>query len=373
MPSDAGLRLLTGGRAYGGWKSVRVQRGIEQVAGAFQLSVSELWPGEYEARRIQPGESCELRVGDEPVMTGYVDAVEMTVDAAEHIVEAAGRDKTADLVDCSAIAGTGQWRGRRVEQVAADLAAPFGVGVITQADTGAALPTFSVQEGETAFEAIERAARLRGLLLVTDGRGALVITRAGSTLLQTRLVLAENILRARALLDMRDRFSQYVLKGQTPGTDTHHGAAAAQPKASALDSGVQRHRPLVVVSDAPDLGASLQERARWEAVVRAARSTQVQITVQGWAHAGGLWQPNTLVHVVAEPLRLDHQLLISSVEYVLDEGGSTTELRLTRPDAYTLPPAPAPAGAGPARAPRARPQANDDFWAMPSRPTAGGR
>jgi len=331
-------QLTTDGRRYEGWQAVHVRRGIEQCAGGFELQVSELWPGQDYTRRIDPGAACVVALGGTPVLTGYVDAATMQIDGTRHLVRVMGRDKTADLVDCSAVRSPGQWRGQRIERIAQDLAEPFGIVVRTEVDTGKPLTSFALQEGETVFEAIERAARIRALLLMTDGSGALVLTRAGGTRAPTTLKLGQNILRARAGLDLRDRFSQYIAKGQASGNDFVSGAQVAQMRALASDPGVPRYRPLVVTADTPDAAVGLQQRARWEATVRAARSTRVLLEVQGWRHLGdqgGLWEPNTLVRVEAEPLRLEGDMLIAAVEYSQGEEGTLCTLELTRPDAFS--------------------------------------
>lgn len=355
MQADDTLHLVTGGRDFAGWKGVRVRRSMVQCAGQFELQVSWLRSAYDGANRIAPGEACEVLMGDERVITGYVDTVDINIDAASHEVTVSGRDKTADLVDCSAVRRSGQWRGLKIEAIAAELAAPFGVRVRADVDTGTALQSFALQEGETVFEAIERAARIRALLLVSDADGALVITRAGTTRVRTPLVLGENALSMRGTQDMRDRFSSYSIKGQAPGSDFFSGAQVSQMQAKATDPEVKRYRPLVLMNDAPDLGATLRQRAQWEANVRAARSTEIEVTVQGWRHADGLWQPNALVPVYAEPLLLDDDLLITAVEYQLDERGTTTRLALTRADAFTL----LPITAKPAAAASA-------FWQLPA-------
>lgn len=357
--ADSTLHLLVGGRSYAGWKEVRVQLGMDQCAGGFALGVSERWSGQADDRAIPAGSRCELQLDGETVITGYVDSVRMHMDAGRHSVEVAGRDATGDLVDCSAVRKAGQWRGLRIEQIAAELAEPFGVSVLADVGTGKPLASFALQEGETAFEAIERAARIRGLLLVSDGEGGLVITRAGSSRIATPLVMGQNILEARVALDMRDRYSHYIVKGQAPGSDFFNGTAASQIQAVSADPGVQRYRPLIVTNDAPDLAATLSQRALWEANVRAARSHDIEVTVQGWRHADGLWRANALVPVRAEALRVDAELMISSVVFSLDERGSTTTLRLTRADAYTLLPMKDTrdsAGGG----------AANNFWTLPS-------
>lgn len=330
------LQLLVGGRTFTGWKSVRVRRSMVRCSGDFELGVS--WEGRFGpgVPPIRVGDSCELRIDGDLVLSGYVDQLEAQIDEQRHDVTVAGRDKTADLVDCSAVRKSGQWRAQKIETIAADLAQPFGVEVVAAVDTGKALASFALQEGESVFEAIERAARLRALLLVSNASGALVITRAGQDRVDTALVLGKNVLAMRAARDMRDRFSSYVLKGQAPGSDKFAGPLTSQIYAKATDPDVPRHRPLIIVNDAPDVAATLAERARWEASVRAARSTTLEAEVQGWRHASGLWLPNSLVRVLAADLSIDDELLVTDVEYVKDEGhGTRCTLAMTRADAFT--------------------------------------
>ena len=336
MRAEDTLHLVTAGRDFASWKSVRVRRSMVQCAGGFELAVAWRSSDHEGPRHIAPGEGCEVKIGEDLVITGYVDRVDAAIDATSHEVRVDGRDKTADLVDCSAVRGSGQWRGQKIEAIAAELAKPFGVRVRAEVDTGAALQSFALQEGESVFEAVERAARLRGLLLMSDAQGALVITRAGANTLRTHLAVGENVLAARVCNDMRDRFSTYTIKGQSPGSDFQSGKQVSQMQAKATDPGVTRHRPLLLNNDAPDLAATLRQRAQWEANVRAAQSVEVELLVQGWRHADGLWETNAFVQVYARELALDTTLLIVSVEFMLSDQGTTTRLALTRADAFTL-------------------------------------
>lgn len=339
MPDVA---LTVAGARYGGWKSIRITRGIEQVAGTFELGVSERWPDMGVQRKIAPGDRCAVAVDGETVITGHVDDVSLSYDDASHQVGVSGRDATGDLVDCAAIHKSGKWAGRTMPQIAADLCAPFGISVRAETDTGAALPSWQIQEGESAFECLDRLARDRGVLLVSDGLGALVITRAGTTRIGTALVRGENILAASGTLSLRERFATYIVKGEQAGTDDTYGEQLRQ-KAVASDSTITRYRPLIVIADDQATGASMKRRAEWERNVRAGRSIDISVTVQGWAHAGGLWQSNRIVHVTDEWLRLDDDLLVKQVVFVLDEQGTRCELALTMPQAFDLIPLPAKA------------------------------
>lgn len=334
---QSGVELLVAGRVFSGWQTISVQRGMEHCAGGFRLSVSTQGNALLPQWPIIAGQFCELRLDGRVVITGYVDEVSRSIDAEAHSIEVTGRDATADLVDCSAIRKAGQWRGMRIEQIATELANPFNVPVTTEIDTGKPLTTFALQEGETVFDAISRAARIRGLLLMTDGQGGLLITRAGEKRIDTPLVLGSNLLKASVHVDARDRYSDYMLKGQAPGSDYFNATAAAHVFARAKDPGVMRYRPLILTADCPDIALTLVERAKWEANLRWARSLQVEAVVQGWQHANGVWEPNRVVHFKAPALQLEGDLLIAGVEFSLSlDGGSTSKLSLTHADAFKV-------------------------------------
>jgi prophage tail gpP-like protein len=346
--------LIVDGMAYAGWKTIDISLGMDHCSGQFNLAVSERWPGNAVAWPINAAASCVLKLGDEPVITGYVDEPSISFDAKQHDMAVSGRDKTADLVDCSAINVPGQWHGQKIEKIAAAIAAPFSINVTAAVDTGAPLTTFSLQQGETAFDAIDRAARIRALLVNTDGRGNLVLTRAGTQTIRTAVVEGENMKAGNARYNVRDRFSTYIFKGQTSalawstssGASAQPGVSASQVKAQVDDPGMSRYRPLICTNDQPDVAATLKQRAQWEANVRAARSVEVDVTVVGWAHADGLWAVNRLVAVKSPTMRIDDQMLIKSVHFSLSDAGALTTLTLTKKDAFTLLPL-KPQGASP--------------------------
>lgn len=337
------VELKAGGSHFGGWKAVRVIRGLDQIAGAFYLEVSDRWAGQDLPRKIVPGDSCELLLDGKPVIVGWVDELNVSYDAGSHNISVAGRDATGDLVDCAAISGAGQWNSRTISQIAADLCKPFGVRVRVDegVDVGRPFAAFALQEGETVFEALDRMARMRGLWLMSDGAGGVLITRVAKKRSGGALQLGVNILSASAQLDFKERFSRYIVKGQAPGSDTLSGTYASQIKREATDPAVRRYRPTIVLAEGgADGPASVKDRALWQSRVNAARSLNISVTVQGWSPTGGvgtLWEPNRLVRVDDEWLGIQQQdLLIKQVIFSLSDKGTTTELALTMPDAFEL-------------------------------------
>ncbi len=338
----AKVELLVGGRRFEGWQEVTVTRHLEALCGGFSLALSDPWAEGSQVLPIPPGAACELRLGGETVISGYVDEAEARFDKQTHALGVAGRDKAADLVDCSAVHEPGEWRDQSLAQIAAALAKPFGVGVRVETDTGATFAKFAVEPGETAWEALERAGRQRGVLCISDARGGIVITSPGKDRAASDLIQGGrggNVLRARGRFSLRDRHSLYVCQGQRPGTDEDWGLPVSTVRAECSDGSVARYRPLLITAETGADQASARARVEWEATVRAARGSSVQVTVQGWLQADGtLWRPNLLVRARLPYLRLDADLLVAGISHTLSDQGTLTELDLRRPDAYALKP-----------------------------------
>lgn len=370
--------LLVDGQIYGGWTALRVTRGIERCAADFRLDVTDRWPAAVtpEVWQIAPGMACELRLGEDPVVVGWIDAFRPAYDATTHAITLSGRSKTGDFVDASALVEGGSLNGLTPAQVARRLAEPFGIEVDARIE-GTVVREVQLQPGDRCFDVIERLCRMQEILVTDDASGRLVLCRAGRDRAASALVQGVNILAASADLDDARRHSEYVVRAQraanAPGAGALDGGddggggsggesealtgwrdarANAAPAASsrgmraftqirgrAVDRGITRYRPLVLTAEGQADDAEAGRRADWEMRRRVARAVNARITVQGWRQADGrLWTVNEMVSVRSPWLALDRDLLISEVEFVLDGEGTRTTLVLTLPDAFLAEP-----------------------------------
>jgi len=345
------VRLQVSGREYGGWKTARVTRSLESVCRSFDLTVFDRWADAGEPWPIIEEDECTVLLGDERLVTGYVDRRSIAYGPDSHSLRVAGRDQAGALVDCSADIGQLEFANASVLKLARKLCDPFGLRVRMQDGLAEPAPVsrLSIDVGESAFDALERACRLAAVLPVSDGDGGIVLSRVGAARATDDLVEGENILEASADYDGTARFSAYRVVGQVAGTDDFFGGDAAAPKGTAIDAGVRRlERALVLRAEAVATSAQAKRRATWEATVRAARSQTVSVVVQGWEQRdGALWPLNALVHVKSPRLGIDADMLIAETAFSLDDGGSKTTLALRRPDAFTPEPVRVPSGVAP--------------------------
>lgn len=344
-----GVALTVGGTRHEGWTAARVYRSIETISGAFSVSVSEHDPGIDAPRAILPGEPCTVALDGEVVLTGHVDAVEVRYDAKTHAIAVRGRDRTADLVDCSADPKPGTWTDETLDAIAAAIAKPFGVSVTVSGDQGEPFRKFTLERGETAFDAIDRLCRMRGLLPISDGKGGIDIGTAARDRATTPLIRGVNVLSARASADWSERHSTYTVIGQQSGGDGFGDATEyTQIRAEAKDAAVKRHRPLTLIAEQGVTLGEAQKRVDWEAAVRRGRARTATVEVQGWREraGGALWSPGRLTRLRDDWIGYEGDLLVVSTNQAVSEGGTVTRLTLMPPDAFLVEPEKSPSTKG---------------------------
>ncbi|HBP4732231.1 TPA: baseplate protein [Escherichia coli] len=338
------VTLRTDGRLFTGWTSVSVTRSIESVAGYFELGVNV--PPGTDLSGLAPGKAFTLEIGGQIVCTGYIDSRRRQMTADSMKITVAGRDKTADLIDCAAVYSGGQWKNRTLEQIARDLCAPYGVTVrweLSDKESSAVFPGFTLDHSETVYEALVRASRARGVLMTSNAAGELVFSRAASTATD-ELVLGENLLTLDFEEDFRDRFSEYTVKGYacTNGAegDDIDAKSIVSRKGTATDSDVTRYRPMIIIADSKITAKDAQARALREQRRRLAKSITFEAEIDGWTRKDGqLWMPNLLVTIDASKYAIKTtELLVSKVNLILnDQDGLKTRVSLSPREGFLVP------------------------------------
>ncbi|MDB5822159.1 MAG: hypothetical protein JWR21_863 [Herminiimonas sp.] len=342
------LTLRVNGVDVSGWTQTRVTRGIERCPSDFEFEMTERYPNEPNAFIVQEGDSCQVLLGTDVVVTGFVDRVNPSIDASSHSIHISGRGKCADLVDCSGEWAAGQISGSSVLAIAQKLCLPYGIfsdGRATSpitvstdvADVGPVIPQFSLNLGETPFSIIERICRYSALLAYEEADGNLFLTRVGSVEAASGLVQGKNVQRASIMKSMDQRYSEVY--GYIQSVDTFHDVGGiGNLQHIAIDPNVARHRRMVVIAESGDSGFEiLRRRTLWEVARRFGRSYPLSVTVDSWRDgAGTLWTPNTLVPVSLPALKIpDGKWILSEVSYNRSAaGGTTADLMLMPPSAF---------------------------------------
>ncbi|WP_425968153.1 phage baseplate assembly protein [Aeromonas dhakensis] len=341
------ITLRVDGQIYGGWQKVRITRSLRDIAGDFELSLTRRWENASEMV-IKPLSACTVHIGNDLVLTGYVDDFIPSYDAHEVSWVVSGRSKTSDLVDCSAIFKAGSWSNVKLDQVARDIGAPFSIEVVVECDLGDAFPRVTIEQGESCFELLDRLAKQRGILLTTNEQGQLVLTQASDTPMGASLILGDNILAARGNFSMRDRASEWIVKGSSyAGGATWDNAAPSTiggQKAVIKDPDVTRYRPRIIIAEDVTTVAGASKRGQWQKQRSIGEGTQTEITVAGWrtqgmeGDQGPLWRINRMCPIKDEIQGLEESWLIVSVTLMEDDkNGREAIINLTPREAMLIP------------------------------------
>lgn len=332
------VTIIIDGVRWSGWKSCQVARGVDSMAGAFSLGLCDRWQEGASPVPLAPGMKCRVCAGEDTLITGYIDTVENSISHAEHGITVTGRDASADLVDCSAVHAPGLWKGSSLLGIASAIAAPFGVPVALEAGDGGDVPSFAIEPGESAAEAMQRLIKERELLAMPDGLGGLRLAKMGAKSSSTVLAQGVNVLEATARYDGTRRYSRYICTGQKQGSDSAFGKACSV-RGEVQDGEVARYRPLLLRPSHQGSAAFMRQRALWEMNCRRAASAAVSVKVQGWRDDDGyLWEPGSMAEASIPCLGLACSLLIASVTFSQGAEGSTAVLELRDKASYAQEP-----------------------------------
>ena len=207
------IELYLADKIFAGWKSLSVYRSLESMSGQFELGVA-IRP-EDDVSQIKPGSTVQLKMNGQTVITGYLDELKQSITGDSKIIVVSGRDKTADLVDCSVIHSSYHFKNQTLQQIATTLCQPFGIKVIWQAIEAGAnekIAVWQVEPGETVFDTLSKAARHKGVLVTSDVDGNLVITDPSKKVVGN-FTLGENILELELNDSWTQRYSLYRVIG----------------------------------------------------------------------------------------------------------------------------------------------------------------
>ena len=344
------LYFLVNGVSYSGWNSSRVTRGVERFPSDFEIAATETFPalstalgGSPNEVICKPGDACQILLGADPVLTGFVDRLTFSITPESHTIRISGRGKCQDLADCSAVVTKATASGSSAYQVAQELIAPFtkSTGITALSLSGDGLGAYFslyVALGETVYEILEKIARYEGLLLYEDANGNLVFSIIGKTTHYSGIGEGRNVQAASSTFTMDERFSVYIMAYTsadsiiTPGT----GANTIVPL---YDESVPRYRPRIIISDQDQASVPFATaRGNWEIARRRGRSQALTVTLDSWRDAKGvLWQPNYLIPIQMPSCKVVDQVwCISEVSYLRDgQSGTTAQLIVMPQEAFT--------------------------------------
>lgn len=340
------LMLTVNGIDYSGWKTIEIDRDMEEMSGGFTLEMVDLKDKDA-VPLIRMGDECLVSIKTIPedetflLMTGYVDSVLTTLGKGGIKFTVTGRDRTADLVDCS-VTKASEWKNEKFENFVRDVIEPFSLEVVLDEaiDTGDEIKIITPEQGETVAQVIAKYAQEKQLIVYTLPDGRLIITRASTERIQEGIgpvqmlsfVEGENILKASASGDWSQVYSEYRGKGSRQSTgDDSNETDATQIQTIIKDGRVTRFRPLIVIPENEQKDITLKIRMEWEATVRMGRAEGYSITRQGWQV-----EINKLAFLDLKFVGFRGDMVLKSYRLTADEQGKRTEFKFVHPRAFAV-------------------------------------
>ncbi len=326
------LTLIVGGEEITVWQNISLTLRAEGFPNSFSTSMSA-----PSSLKIKAGDACTVLLGDDKVITGWVDRLTESGGVSSHDIEVTGRGLTQDLVDCGAEWPSHQMIGGDALTIATNLGLPYSIGVdlAEGASAGPQVPQWALNYGETPADIIQRLARNAGLLAYEDARGRVQLANVGQTTAASGIEYGNNVESWTLEKTMDQRFSEYICCGESMDSMMELPGGTFFDKAT--DPNVLRHRRtyLVLESVADDPFPFTSRKAKWEAARRAGRGLVVTATVDSWRDsAKKLWKPNTLVPVKL-PGRSGEPLCLSEVTFRRSsETGTVAILTLMPKEAF---------------------------------------
>lgn len=370
----SGISLLVAGKLYDQWTSAEVTRDLKDFSGSYNFVLRDtkrsLQTFDFASggaiTEIRPGPACDVLINGTVVLKGFIEDVAPDIGEGSASVQIAGRDKTGDLVDCAALTdGPSEFRNVKLEDAAKRIAEPFGLGVRSEIDTGEPFTRYGLDLAETGFSAIEKGARARHALILSDGVGNIVITQTGKTRAPADLRLPGNVLRSSGSYSHQRRHSKTYVRGQgEKAGKTRSGSAALDKTAAPLSPGdrqassgateierkgtaatgiatddeITRYRPIVHLARSKADATAAQDEADWRMRTARGESEEVTYIVRGFDVNGKLWRVNEIAYVSDAFQDIERDMLIVKVANRSDESGDVTELTVTSPEAFDAEP-----------------------------------
>lgn len=289
------------------------------------------------------GKECVMKIDGEAIVSGYIDIAEVEYDTQDNSLQVSisGRDKTADLIDCQFDFEPNEWKEITVQDVLANLCAPFAIELYVdpevQSNLLTQLETYKANEGEYVVDMVTELCLNHGVLPMSVGDGKLTLTKA-TTINRAleKLSTGSNIIWGKRISNNINRFSSYKVKGQSIGNDNKSLEDITEPIGEQTDSIITRDRPYVTFADGPVDSGKCQIRAQWEGCIRAGLSRAVIYKYDSFyqAYNGPLWRKNEIVEIVDDIFDINEEKLISEVRYI--KSGDSRAVFLTCVDKKTF-------------------------------------
>jgi prophage tail gpP-like protein len=346
FPASEIAVLAVNGMLFRDWESVSVRWTLNEFPHyQFRFTCSEDVPlaGSAKGLQIAPGMSCQVSLGGNLAISGYVTTRQVFYDANRHYVEIQGGTQTLNMATNSTVVPGQEFKDKSVAQITQQIVQQSGNSLKV---TGGSLPQnilrrFGIPWGESNLDSLSRLHRSFGSLFTSDPQGSFVVSM-GPTGGGAAVIEGVNILEGREIwYNQSYATSAPIATQQTGHKATGWGAAVSSvPFVEQMFNlqGINWKAQQAVISELPGVkGVIPQGRGENESILQEADYITVFATVYGWSPGqdkgqggGGLWPPpRSNVYVKSPMLIMDRTLQVKTVTFLQDnQVGTRTILEL---------------------------------------------
>lgn len=355
--NDNEVSLRIDGDDYKYWSSVSITSELNTIAPAF--SVGMMTKSLSFRGGLKPGRSVTIKIGNDVVLTGYIEQTPVSYSATSANVGIAGRSKTCDLIDCTVMVddpnisyekpdtsnsnyvscpqnAATEYKNVALETIIAQLIMPYGIKLVNETKPLTKKRNFSAKHEDTVLKALQNLTSTENLLFYGNEKGDLVVTEKGKLTADDALVLGQNILTGDASFDASKIYKYYRAVGQDKGATGKTGHDASSHNYIAVDDNVSRTRLLTKkVQGAADT-AKCKVTAEGDRDYNRDQYFKITYKVQGWRQSTGkLWKINSLVDIKDDFLDIDTQRS-QKIFNLTENEGMTTTLDVIPPNGWRL-------------------------------------
>lgn len=335
MAEDQFAVLTVNGVDFQDWESVFVQAQWAVDCSVFRFTAAERddLPGDWTKLQFKPGDRCTISLAGQQAINGYITVRQTAYDANGHTVMLQGKSITAWPAKSSVDHEAGNFDGMSFEQAARKVLEPYetGIKVIGELDP-TPFEKLQNEPGEKIWDFLERIARPRKILMGSDAMGNFLLIGDHAMPTTDSLVEGYNILSCQCVIDGDNIFAEYMVTGQSSGSDESSGPEVNEPMARVPGSAPMKSI-VITTAEQPVKPDELQKRAEAEAIWHEGTIIAATIVVPGWTSRGGLWTPGDTVTVDSPMAMLNGiAMKIETATFTQDsESGTTTRLDLKVP------------------------------------------
>lgn len=327
------VTIEVNGQRWRAFKSISINAAFNDAVRTASFKVAAEAGASATNRIFSKGAEVKIYLNSDLVLTGNVNRRRPLLKGKDSEIGVEVRSASADLVDGSAEHKTGHFKKKDPKEIADEISKNYTKTGFTTDKQLKKKDYYNITPGETVFRCIEKLCREQGMTMTGTADGKILITDAKSAKKHAGMILeGRDFTEGGSDHDETNQHSEVRVLGQRP---RGHGDKVLEIEGVAKNTSVKRHRPQIVVNDGDTTEDLAKDRAKTRKERENGDALKANITVQGFRdEAGKVWEPGYTIFIESPFLDVSQDMLIESVEFSQDDGGSLSYLSLTDPGSY---------------------------------------